>query len=135
MNFRIFTFNNIPLALVEYGMILTNSAQKKYQHTSKEGFTFLRRTANLPGSPTSSKCDSPLTLVPEGSILCTPPIRAKATASLTAYKPYTCEQKLERMWFLACRGASLYFAQNSTNSHFSSSVTTTPALCSLLTDT
>ena len=87
-----------------------------------------------PGSPTSSKCDSPLTRVPDGSTRCTPPIRTKATASLTAYSPYTWGQKLERMWFLARRGAFVYFCQKSANSRFSSSVTTTPTLCSLLTD-
>ena len=58
----------------------------------------------LPGSPTNNKCDSPLTRVPDWSILCTPPMITKATASLTTYKPYTCGQKLARIWFLAWRG-------------------------------
>lgn len=33
----------------------------------------------LPGSPTKSKWDSPLTLVPEASTCCTPPISVNAT--------------------------------------------------------
>jgi len=33
----------------------------------------------LPGSPTKSKWDSPLILVPEASTCCTPPIRVNAT--------------------------------------------------------
>lgn len=33
----------------------------------------------IPGSPTRSKWDSPLTLVPEASTCCTPPISVNAT--------------------------------------------------------
>ena len=33
----------------------------------------------IPGSPTKSKWDSPLTLVPEASTCCTPPISVNAT--------------------------------------------------------
>lgn len=34
---------------------------------------------HIPGSPTKSKWDSPLTLVPEASTCCTPPISVNAT--------------------------------------------------------
>lgn len=37
----------------------------------------------IPGSPTKSKWDSPLTLVPEASTCCTPPINVNATEPKT----------------------------------------------------
>jgi len=123
-----------------FSLTITNYAQISltflclWEHCLSNFFLTVVATWDSPGSPTSSKCDSPLTRVPDGSTRCTPPIRTKATASLTAYSPYTWGQKLERMWFLAWRGVSVYFCQKSANSCFSSSVTTTPALCSLLTD-
>ena len=61
----------------------------------------------VPGSPASMRCDSPRTLVPDWSLLETPPAITKQTASFTIYIPYSFGHKLLNMMFLAIKGRDL----------------------------
>lgn len=85
----------------------------------------------VPGSPTISRWDSPLTLVPEASTLATPPARTIATAILTKYRPYTWGHIEAKMRSRPTRGVFECCCQNCRHSSWVSLVTNTAAFCVL----